>query len=33
MSHPKKTNYDPSHDFTASAGINGEAIWFDLDSA
>jgi hypothetical protein len=33
MSHPKKINYDPSHDFTLSAGIKGEAIWFDLDSA
>lgn len=33
MSHPKKTNYDPSHDFTLSAGLKGEAIWFDLDSA
>ena len=32
-SHPKKINYDPNHDFTASAGITGEAIWFDLDSA
>jgi hypothetical protein len=33
MGHPKKINYDPSHDFTLSAGIKGEAIWFDLDSA
>jgi hypothetical protein len=33
MSHPKKINYDPSHDFTLSAGLKGEAIWFDLDSA
>ncbi len=33
MSHPKKINYDPSHDFTLSAGLNGEAIWFDLDRA
>jgi hypothetical protein len=33
LSHPKKINYDPSHDFTLSAGIKGEAIWFDLDSA
>jgi hypothetical protein len=33
MSHPKKINYDPNHDFTLSAGITGEAIWFDLDSA
>ncbi len=32
-SHPKKINYEPNHDFTASAGIRGEAIWFDLDSA
>ncbi len=32
MGHPKKINYDPSHDFTLSAGIKGEAIWFDLDS-
>jgi hypothetical protein len=28
MSHPKKINYDPSHDFTLSVGIKGEAIWF-----
>ena len=33
MGHPKKIDYDPSHDFTLSAGIKGEAIWFDLDSA
>jgi hypothetical protein len=33
MGHPKKTNYSSSHDFTLSAGITGEAIWFDLDSA
>jgi hypothetical protein len=33
MSHPKEINYDPNHDFTLSAGITGEAIWFDLDSA
>ena len=33
MGHPKKINYDPSHDFTLSAGIKSEAIWFDLDSA
>jgi hypothetical protein len=29
-SHPKKTKYDTNHDFTASAGITGEAIWFDF---
>ena len=33
MSHPKKINYSPKYDFTLSAGIKGEAIWFDLDSA
>ena len=33
MGHPKKINYDPNHDFTLSAGIKGEAIWFDLDNA
>jgi hypothetical protein len=24
MSHPTKINYDPSHDFTLSAGIKGQ---------
>jgi hypothetical protein len=33
MGHPKKINYSPKYDFTLSAGIKGEAIWFDLDSA
>jgi hypothetical protein len=32
MSHPKKINHKPNHDFTLSAGITGEAIWFDLDN-
>ena len=32
MSHPKKINHSPKYDFTLSAGIRGEAIWFDLDS-
>jgi hypothetical protein len=32
MSHPKKIDYSANHDFTLSAGIRGEAIWFDLDS-
>jgi hypothetical protein len=33
MSHPKKINHELNHDFTLPAGITGEAIWFDLDSA
>jgi hypothetical protein len=33
MSHPNKIKYEPNHDFTLPAGITGEAIWFDLDSA
>ena len=32
-SPPKKINYDHNYDVTASIGIRGEAIWFDLDSA
>jgi hypothetical protein len=33
MNHPKKIKYAPNYDFTLPAGITGEAIWFDLDSA
>jgi hypothetical protein len=33
MGHPKRTKYAPNYDFTLPAGITGEAIWFDLDSA
>jgi hypothetical protein len=31
--HPKKVRYSPHHNFILSAGVTGEAIWFDLDSA
>jgi hypothetical protein len=33
MGHSKRIKYAPNYDFTLSAGIWGEAIWFDLDSA
>ena len=29
VSHPRKINYDLSHNLTLSSGISGEAIWFD----
>jgi hypothetical protein len=30
--HPKRIRHSPHQDFIGSAGIAGEAIWFDLDS-
>jgi hypothetical protein len=33
IAHPKKIRHSPRQDFIQSAGIAGEAIWFDLDGA
>jgi hypothetical protein len=32
IAHPKKIQHKSRQDFIHSAGIAGEAIWFDLDS-